>query len=157
MEDLTKAKKDLLNAFQETTSTYHIDVLDNSMLPEALKQKEKISFVVKPPTIRILTKAGLVLADLPEELVFSEKQIDFREAIKYANSMVKIFCIISHGKETNYPDWYESFIMNNVTPKELYLLFQEVVLKAQIGFFLHSFKIQGMMNPMMIPKETKTP
>lgn len=156
MEDLSKEKLEMLEAFQQSETTYHIDVLDNSMLPEKLKERKKIDFIVNPPVITTLARAAQVMETIPQT-VLSEEEIDFNKAYKYAKEMVQVFCIISWAKNTDYPEWYEPFIMQNVTPRELYLMFQEVVLKSQIGFFLNSFHLNKIGNPMSQAGNPSTP
>lgn len=145
-------KQKLLDDFLENPTIYHIEVIDNSMLPEKLKQRESLDFIVKPPTVHTLARTGKVLMTIPKD-IFDAQKVNFTDALQYAEQMIKIFCIISHGQDTLYPDWYEPFLLKNVTPKELFLMFQEVSVKSQTGFFLNSLKILNVTNPMMMKME----
>ena len=144
--------KKLLESVIQNPSTYTIDVQDGSMLPENLKEKKELSFNVKPPSMGTLARCGIVMQELPEELLSLEKDVTIIDALKHIDKMVKIICIVSHAKETDYPEWYEPFIMNNATSKEVFTIFQEVRLKMQTDFFLPCFHIARDGNPMMIHK-----
>ena len=146
--------KKLLEALIEKPSGYDIDVLDNSMLPDNLKKRKTIKFVVKPPTMEVMARSAVILMRIPQHLQKNEN-IDLMEVLNYRREIAEIFCVIAHGKNTDYPKWYVDFILNNVSGKELFTLFQETSLKMQSDFFLHSFQIAKESNPMMM-KERKT-
>lgn len=139
-------RKKLLEAVIEKPTTYEVDVLDNSMLPEKLKNRKTISFVIKPPTISTLTRCAIHLDDIPEELK-TGKSTNLEEAIKHTGTLVKMICVLSWGKATDYPDWYEDFMKENLTPKEVFYIFHESSLKMGTDFFLTSFQIASE-NPM---------
>lgn len=143
-------KEKLLNAFIENPSNYTIDVSDNSMLPDKLKGKDELKFTVKPPVLSVLAKCALVLNKIPKEILEPNKEVKLVDAIKYVNEMAQVFSILSWGKTSDYPSWYVPFIVNNVTPKELFQLFEEVAYKTQSSFFLNSTQIAGVANPMMM-------
>ena len=143
----------LLESLIEKESKYEIDVLDNSMLPDNLKKRKKLGFTVKPPTMEVLAKCAIPLLTIPEE-VRSTKELKLDVALKYRKQMAEVFSIIAHGKNSDVPDWYVDFILNNVTGKELFFLFQETALKLQSDFFLSSFQIASQTNPMTMMKKT---
>lgn len=143
-------KEKLLNAFLENPTTYKIDVSDSSMLPDKLKDKKTIGFTIKPPVLAVLAKCAVVMERIPEEIRNPEAEIKVSDAVEYLNEMAEAFSIISHGRTTEYPDWYVPFLVNNVTPKELYYLFTEAALKSQSSFFLNSIQVADIGNPMMI-------
>lgn len=142
------SQEKLLKAFIESTTTYKIEVSDNSMLPTELKDNEFIEFIVKPPVLSVLANCAIPMQKMPKDLLNPEKEIDFAIAVNYVQEMAEIFSILAHGKVSKYPDWYPAFVINNVTPKELFYLFQEVAMKTQSSFFLSSFQIAGVTNPM---------
>lgn len=147
-------KQHLIEALIEKPSNYNIEILDHSMLPDKLKKRKAISFVIKPPTLEVLAKCTLPALKIPES-VRESKDLKLDEAIEYRNEMAEVFAILAHGKATDYPNWYVPFILRNVTPKELYMLFYESVLKLQTDFFLNSFQIASQNNPMMMMKKIK--
>jgi hypothetical protein len=147
---MTNEKK-LLTALIEEPSRYSIAVLDGTMLPEKLQKKKSLDFVVKPPALETLTKAARDLQDVPEEILKAET-LGFNEVLPYVDIMVKVICRLVQGPRDDYPDWYEPFFKANVTPKETFLLFQEVSLKMQTDFFLTSFQIASKLNPLMMQK-----
>lgn len=146
---MNNEQQKLLEALVEKQSNYSIDVVDNSMLPESLKKRKSISFTVKPPTMEVLAKCAVPLLRIPED-VRASKNLSLETAIEYRNEMAEVFSIIAHGKNTDIPDWYVDFVLNNVTGKELFYLFQETALKLQSDFFLSSFQIATETNPMMM-------
>ncbi|MEE9408271.1 MAG: hypothetical protein V3V28_09370 [Polaribacter sp.] len=149
-----KNKQQLIQALIEKPSKYDIEVLDNSMLPDKLKKRKAISFVIKPPTLEILAKCTLPALKIPES-VRESKDLKLDEAIEYRNEMAEVFAILAHGKPSDFPTWYVPFFLNNLTAKELYMLFYESVLKLQTDFFLNSFQIASQNNPMMMMKKVK--
>ncbi|WP_142783349.1 hypothetical protein [Changchengzhania lutea] len=154
---MDKQKQDILKALIEKPTTYTIDVKDASMLPDDLKGKQTLKFTVKPPTLEVLSKCASIVMGIPEDIRES-KDLNIDEAVRYRSEMAQVFSILAHGKQDDYPDWYVSFILNNVTAKELYMLFYESVLKLQTDFFLNSFQIASTSNPMMMnPKNDSTP
>jgi len=143
-------KKKLLEALIEKPSTYHIEVMDNSMLPENLKRRKEISFSVKPPSLDTLAKVALIMEDVPDDIKSGEN-ISISEATKYTGHMVKAICTMAWGKSGPYPDWYEDFILKNAEPADIYKIGVECSLKQQTDFFLTSFQVVGE-NPMMMKK-----
>lgn len=148
-------RQKLLTALVEKPSRYTIDVVDNSMLPANIQDSKKLDFVVKPPTLETLAKCAIPLQEIPQELM--KDNIVIKDVLPYIDQLVKVICVVSHGKETDYPDWYEPFFKKNTTPKEVFQIFQEVSLKMQTDFFLTSFQIASQANPMMMknPKSRK--
>ena len=156
MEKEQQAKQALLRALMTKPSIYTIDVIDNSMMPKGLKNKESISFEVKPPVINTMTEAALVLNRIPEKAL--DPKTPPAESSRYSKEMCEIFSIYAHGNsKEKFPDWHVAFLMANVTPVELIQLVQEVSLKTRTDFFLPSFQIASVMNPMMMtePMEEK--
>lgn len=145
-------KEKLLNAFIENPTTFKVNVSDSSMLPDGMKDKKTVDFVIKPPVLAVLALCATVMAHIPPEVRNPDKQIKLSIAIKYLNQMAESFAIISHGKTTPYPEWYVPFLINNVTPKELFYMFTEAALKTQSSFFLNSIQVADETNPMMMHK-----
>ncbi|WP_417444646.1 hypothetical protein [Joostella sp.] len=145
-------KKKLLESIIEKPSTYEVDVQDNSMLPKNLNKRKTISFTIKAPTMHTLAKCAIHLEDIPEELK-SGKNTSIEEAIKHVDKMIKMICVLSWGKTSNYPEWYESFMSQNLTPREVYYIFHESALKMQTDFFLNCFQIANE-NPMAMRKRS---
>jgi hypothetical protein len=151
---MNKDKQHLIQALIEKPTTYNIEVVENFMLPEELKNEKEISFTVKPPTLEVLAKCTIPVLKIPESIRES-KDLKIEEAIDYRNEMAEVLAILSHSKNSEYPSWYVSFFLNNLTAKELYMLFYESVLKMQTDFFLNSFQIAGQNNPMMMKMKAK--
>lgn len=149
------SKEKLLEAFLENPTHYKINVSDASMLPDKLKEKKEIGFTVKPPVLSVLAKCAIVLQKIPAEIADPAKEVSINEALKYINEMAECFAILAHGKTSNMPEWYIPFLINNVTPKEMYYLFSEAALKSQSGFFLSSIQVANASNPMMRMKPKK--
>lgn len=147
-------KKKLLEALIEKPSNYEVDVQDNSMLPNNLKSRKTISFTIKPPTLEVLAKCAIPLQDVPEHIK-EGKDIKIEDAILYTSQMVEMISILSWGKTSNYPSWYEPFMLKNLTAKEVYLIFHESALKLQSDFFLASFQVANE-NPMNMKDSTHT-
>lgn len=145
----------LLEALIEQPSSYDIDVVDNSMLPDNLKKRKSISFVIKPPTMEVLAKCAIVILKVPKSILERE-EVDILKVLEYRKEIAQIISIISHGKISDYPEWYEEFILKNVNGKELFMLFQETSLKMQSDFFLSSFQIAKAVNPMMMKRQDST-
>jgi len=141
-------REKILQAFIETPTTYKIAVSDNSMLPKSMKNKKEVTFIVKPPVLSVLAKCGIPVGKIPKELMDADKDINLEDAVKYTKEMAEAFAILAHGKTTEFPEWYIPFILNNVTARELFILFKEVALKTQSSFFLNSFQIASISNPM---------
>jgi hypothetical protein len=139
----------LLQALIEEPTRYTIDVLDGTMLPENIKNKKTLDFVVKPPTLEILSKAAIILQEVPEEILKAES-LGLKEVAPYIDLIIKVICTVSYGQKGDYPDWYEPFFKSNITPKEAFGIFQEVSIKMQSDFFLSSFQIATKLNPLML-------
>lgn len=135
---MDKQNELLINAFIEKPSIYEIDVNDASMLPKHLQEKDTLTFSIKPPSLEVLAKCAIPSLKIPEEIRNSEKPT-FEDIIKYRNEIVEILSIMAHNKKSDYPKWYTSFFLNNLTPKEMYLMFYESFLKSQTGFFFELF------------------
>lgn len=147
-------QKQLLESLIEKPSNYDIDVTDSSMLPDNLKKRQSISFTIKPPSMEVLAKCAIPLLNIPEE-VREAKELTLDKALEYRKEMAEVIAIIAHGKNTDVPEWYVGFILNNVSGKELFGLFQDTALKLQSDFFLNSFQIASATNPMMMnPKKS---
>lgn len=144
------SKEKLLDAFLENPTSYKIKVSDASMLPEKLKNKKEIGFTIKPPVLSVLAKCAKVLQNIPPEITDPEKNVQLAEAINYIDEMAECFAILAHGKTTEFPEWYKPFLINNVTPKEMFYLFSEASLKTQSSFFLNSLQVANVSNPMMM-------
>lgn len=148
-------KAKLLTALIEKPSRYTIDVVENDMLPEKMRDKKSLDFVIKPPTLETLSHCAIHLQGLPKE-VLEAKELAITDALNHIDVMVKVICIISSTK-ADYPDWYESFFKKNCTPKEIFGIFHETSLKMQTDFFLTSFQIASQINPMMMKMPEKIP
>ena len=145
-----EAQQKLIESLIEKPSVYSIDALDRTMLPKKLRGKKQISFTVRPPSLETLAKCVVPIMEIPEN-VREAKEISIEQAIPFREQMAQCFAIMAHGKQSEVPAWYVPFILNNVTPKELYQLFYECSLKLQSDFFLTSLKIASQ-NPMMMKK-----
>ena len=148
---MDKKKQDLLQALTEKPSTYEIEVSDGSMLPSNLKRRKTISFTIKPPTLEIMAKCAIPVLKIPQE-VRESTDLNLETALQYRKEMAEVLAILAHGKASDYPKWYVPFILNNITPKELFVVFYESSLKMNSGFFLNSFQIVNQNNPMMMNK-----
>lgn len=149
MTDEQKSKQDLLRALITQPSTYTVEVIDNSKLPKNLKNKKEISFEVRPPVINTMTKAAMVLNSIPANI--SDPKTPPAETAKYSDKLCEVFAIYSHGNSNKeMPEWYVPFLMSNLQPREMIQLVQEVSLKTRTDFFLPSFQIASVMNPMMM-------
>tara|TARA_B100000378_G_scaffold236018_1_gene202687 strand:- start:6034 stop:6513 length:480 start_codon:yes stop_codon:yes gene_type:complete len=142
----------LIQAMIEKPSTFHVEVEDNSMLPENLKDKKEIDFVVKPPCLGALAMCSELLQEVPEDILNEQKELTLNDVLPYANIMVKVICRISWNRQDDYPEWYEKFLLANATTKEIFMIFKETAIKSQSDFFLHSFQIASQTNPMMMRK-----
>ena len=147
-----EAQRKLIESLIEKPSNYTIGVIDGSMLPKKIKNKKQIAFTVKPPTLEVLAKCAIPIMEIPTE-VREVKEVTIEQAIQYREQMARCFAIMAHGKQTEVPNWYVPFILNNVTGKELYQLFYECSLKLQSDFFLTSLKIADQ-NPMMMRRQS---
>lgn len=142
-------KQALLRSLIENPTTYELQVLDNTMLPEDLKDNKTLVFEIKPPTLEVLAKCALPALKIPEE-VRESNDLKWQDAIEYRKEMAEVMAILAHGRKSEHPSWYVPFFLNNLTGKELYILFSESVLKMQTDFFLNSFQIVNQNNPMMM-------
>ena len=145
---MNREKQELLQALIEKPSSYEITVLENSMLPDHLKERKTLLFTVSPPSIEVLARVAIPMFSIGENI----KELTLEKAVKHRRVLAEIFSIMAHGKTTEIPHWYTSFILKNVTPKELFYLIQETALKTQSDFFLNSFHLASQINPMMIHK-----
>ena len=149
---MDQKKQHLIQALIEKPTKYDIEVLDNSMLSDELKDKEVISITIKPPTLEVLAKCTIPALKIPESIRES-KDLKLDQAIEYRNEMAEVLSILAHGKSDDYPSWYVPFFLKNLTPRELYMLFYESMLKLQTDFFLNSFQIANQNNPMMMKNQ----
>ena len=157
-----EAQQKAVEALIEKPSTYKIDVLDDSMLPQKKKKPrfswfkkkqgiKKVTFTVNPPTMEVLAKCVVPIMEIPEK-IREANEVRIEEAVKYSEQMARCFAIMAHGCKTEVPDWHVPFILKNITPRDLYQLFYECSLKLQSDFFLNSLKIANQ-NPMMMKRE----
>lgn len=144
-----KGKEELLRSLIEKPTVYELEVLDNSMLPDTMKQDKTITVTIKPPTLEVLAKCALPSLKIPEAIRES-KDLKLEQAIEYRHEIAEVLAILIHGKKEQHPEWMVPFLLNNLTGKELYMLFYESMLKLQTDFFLNSFQIAGQNNPMMM-------
>ena len=140
----------VLSALIEKPSRYHIEVIDNSMLSEELREKKEIEFVVRPPSMGVLAMCADEMQNIPKDFLMPGKQFTIQEIVPYIDNLIRCICRISHGKQNDYPLWYEPFMKGNLTPKEVYQIFHETSIKMQSDFFLNSFQIASLTNPMMM-------
>lgn len=154
---MEKNKIDLINALIEKPSTYEWEVLDNSMLPKKLKSRKTITFIVKPPTLETLSKWSAIVLRIPKDVRKRDpKELELEDIVEYRQEMAECISVLSHGSSPGeYPNWYVQFILFNLTPKELYILFYETNLKMQTDFFLNSFQSAKGRNPMTMNKLKK--
>lgn len=148
LQALQEAKVKALKALRSEPSTYHIEVIDNTALPERLKDKKKISFTIKVPTLGVLSQIAQVIESLPPEL-FSGDTAMTKQAMENVPAIRKMLAILAHGNpQKKIPSWYEPFLGDNLTLEESLMLWQEAALKIQTDFFLPFFQGAKMMNPM---------
>lgn len=140
-------KQKIIDALIEKPSEYEISVVDNSMLPDNLKNRKTLTFVIKPPSVEVLALCTDISYRIPES-IRNNDNLKLEDAIKYKNEMAKIISILSYRKK-EYPKWYVPFLIKNLEPKELYVIFYESILKLQSDFFLKSFQIANQ-NPIMM-------
>lgn len=152
--DVKGSKSEIFKALLQEPTTYHIEVVNNSGLPDSVKGKKEISFEIKPPVMSTLAKIGKIVNDLPDD-VFDLKASN-AHLLKYAPQMCEIVAVLSHGNsKKKMPDWYIDFLMNNLTPDETLMIFQESTMKLKTDFFLPCFQT-ARVNPMMMEKMTVT-
>ena len=145
----------VLRALIEKPSKYTIEVSDNSMLPEADKEKKELTFTIKPPTLEVLSKCAVPLLKVPEN-IRNSSNLKLEDVIPFIKEMTECISVLAHGQSDDYPAWYPEFFSKNLTGKEVYMLFYESSLKTQTDFFLSSFQSAGALNPMMMTSSTKT-
>ena len=154
-------KQKALNALMEKPSTYFIEVIDNSMLPTSLIDDKEIKFTIAPPSPGVMAMCAVYLNEIPKELLQPEAKVTLQDMLPYTETLLKIICVIAHGKESDYPEWWLKFLLFNTEPKDVYKIFHETALKMQSDFFLTSFQIASQINPMtmrmMKRKEDSTP
>lgn len=151
-ERIKEAKNKLLNSLANKPTTYKIDVLDNSMLPEELKGEKVISMTIKPPTLSIMTAAALETNQIPEEVLKMEVY-SLKKSLPYLDNVLRILCIMSCENQ-DYPVWLIEFLKKNTTPEDVFKMLQECHIKMKSDFFLNSFHIVNT-NPMMMNKPMK--
>lgn len=146
-EQIQKAKLQALEALKNRATTYHVTVIDPTALPDKLKERKEISFVVKPPTLATLTDVAVVIESLPQSL-FEETAMSV-EAIKHLGSITEMIAILAHGdSKKDVPKWYVPFLTDNLTVEETLMIWHEAAMKLQTDFFLPFFQIAKQMNPM---------
>lgn len=143
---MTKEKQ-LLTALVEKPTTYTIDVIEASMMPN---KDKKVVFTIKPPTLQTLSYCAMHLQDLPDHLK-DMQEVTLKDALPHIDTMIKVICVLASSKE-EYPKWWEDFFKLNCTPKDVFQIFHEASLKMQTDFFLTSFQIASLTNPMMMRK-----
>ena len=141
----------LVQSVIQKETRYTIDVQDNSMLPEKMKSRKTVDFVIKPPTPGMLCQAAQHLLDIPREIM-EKPTITLHDALPYIDQMIKTICVFSYGKKDDYPQWFEEFFKHNTTPDEIFKIFLESAMKMKTDFFLNSFHIASQ-NPMTLRKE----
>jgi hypothetical protein len=147
--DIEQSKAQILSALIMEESNYEIDVVDNSMLPDHLKKKEVMEFVIKPPVLDTLNRMAKVAMRIPEE----HRQIDTAKeiSIQYIEEIVEILAIMVHGNSKKpMPEWYVPFFMKNCNTEDLFKLYQESSMKIRTDFFLPCFQTANVLNPMMM-------
>lgn len=147
-----EARKQVLHALMEKPTTYKIDVEVGSMLPKDLKDSKEIEMIIKPPTLHVMTLAGLEANKIPEEIL-NIKEFSLQKALPYVDEVIRILCIMVY-QDDEYPEWWEEFFKKNCTPDEIFKMLQECHVKMRSDFFLNSFQIIGT-NPMMMTKPKK--
>lgn len=147
-----KGKEALLKSLIEKPTVYELEILDNSMLPTSMIDDKTIKLTIKPPTLEVLAKCALPSLKIPEEIRQS-KEIKLEEAVKYRNEIAEVLAILIHGKKEQHPEWMVPFLLNNLSGKELYMLFYESMLKLQTDFFLSCFQIADQNNPMIMSQK----
>jgi hypothetical protein len=149
-----KSKKQVLNALISRPSKYHVKVVNNTELPEALKDKEEITFEVKPPVLSTLERIGVIALGIPDE-VFSEDSKNVKY-LRYLKEMCEMIAIFSHGySKKEMPLWYVPFLLDNLTPEEMAFMLHESMAKCKTDFFLPCIQIVKHLNPMMMMKVEK--
>ncbi len=152
MENNTK----VLQSFLEEPTTYTIDVLDNSMLPEGIKEKEQLKFTIKRPTLKVLAKTALPLSRIPKE-IHKKQNLTIPEISPYFHPIAEIIAIMAHGASSKpIPKWYVDFFLANLTDSELYMIYKDIAMKSDSSFFLSCIQVAEATNPMMIKSSTLT-
>lgn len=147
-------KEKLINAFVQNPTTYEIDVRDNSMLPDDMKDDKVVKFRIKPPTTYVLGLCASLMFEVPEKIMKMEN-IDLKEAMEYQETIAKLIATLSHEGE-DYPEWHVNFILKNVAIVDLLKIMNETALKCNPSFFLNCFQIAEASNPMMLSDSTPT-
>lgn len=146
-QEMTNARNALLEALRNEPSKYWIEVIDPDPLPEKLKEKKKIAFTIKPPTLATLTQLAQVTERIPNE-VFEDMNMS-KEALRHIPDIVEMIAIMAHGSTKKpMPDWYVPFLQENLTIAEVLQLWFEVSAKIQTSFFLPFIQSVKAMNPM---------
>lgn len=152
-EELTKARKMAFDALKSKPTEYEIDVKDNSMLPDNLKGKDVLFFVIKPPTLSTLQQLAEIVNTLPED-VFKPDTMT-AEVMKHIPTINEMIAILVHGSsKKKMPEWYVPFFGKNITTEETLLIWQETTIKLQSGFFLPFFQTARLLNPMTMMTES---
>lgn len=152
MDNQTK----LIEAFIEKPTTYEIEVLDNSMLPKGIKEKQSLKFTIKRPTMKVLAATAAPLAKVPKSLREKE-ELTLEEIVPYLNEIAEVIAILAHGASSrDIPEWYVGFFLANLTDNELFLIFKETSLKTENSFFLSYIQAASQTNPMMIEDSIPT-
>lgn len=146
-EEFQIARVKALHALRNEDSTYWIEVIDNTSLPENLKKKKEIKFVIKPPTLGVLTEVAKVVEQLPPE-IFEDEGMNAK-ALAHVKDICSMIAIVAWGKPNKeMPDWYDPFLRDNLTVDEVLRLWFEVMQKMQTDFFLPFFQTARQVNPM---------
>lgn len=154
-EQVQAYKVQLLQSIQNEPSYYKIDVQDNTMLPDKIKDKKKLEFVIKPPTIHTLSRLAEIIEGIPEE-VFKEKGLS-ATVLNHMPKITEMLAILMHGSSRKpMPEWYMPFLEKNVTTQETILLWQETAMKLDTSFFLPFIQSAKLMNPMTMLKTSES-
>lgn len=145
-------REKLINAFVQKPTTYSIEVRNNEMLPEELKEKKEIDFIIKPPSTYVLGLCATLMFEVPEEII-KMQDVDLKDALKYQETIAQIITVLSYEK-MDYPDWCIDFILKNVAIVDLMKIMNETALKCNPSFFLSCFQIAEATNPMMLNDST---
>jgi hypothetical protein len=147
--DITALKLKTLRALKNEPSRYKITVIDNSMLPDKLKERKTLEFVVKPPTIHVLTKLAIVVETVPESATAATGIT--KEVLEYIPVLSEMLAIMIHGNSKKEMDpWLIPFLEKNLTTQESLMLWQETALKIDTSFFLPFIQTAKAWNPMSL-------
>ncbi len=146
----------LLEAFLSKPTTYTVDVLDNTMLPNGIKSKKQLKFTIKRPTLKVLALTALPLSKIPKNIL-EQHNVSIPELAPYFREVAEVVAIMAHGANSKpMPKWYADFFLANLTDEELFNLFKDVAMKSNSGFFLSCIHTARATNPMILEDSTPT-